>query len=527
MLVTQNQSPKAYRPFIGLFIVLKVLLISLAINHYGFHRDEMLHLLLGNHLDWGYMEVPPLIALFAKISTAVFGSSVAAARVFPAIASALMVWFTGLLVIEFGGRQFAIALACLCMIFSPGMAASGYLFQPVVFDQLWWLQAAYLSVKYINTYQPKYLYWLGVVIGLGLLTKYTMGFFAGALLLGLMFTAQRVLLWRKQTLIAVSIAVLIFAPNLLWQYAHHWPVLTHMQNLQRQQLDYVHPADFILQQFLMHGVSFIVWIIGVGFLLFFKTLNKYQFVAFAYIIIFAFLLKMNGKAYYLLAAYPMLFAAGGDGIASVLNNNAVRWAASFLLIAPNLLLLPIALPVLSFNQVLSLFKYYHKHAPFMRSLVTWEDQKQHAITQDYADMLGWDEMAAKTATVYHSLTPEQQKHTVIFADNYGEAGALDAYRKRYNLPQAVCLNSSFALWAPESFKADYLIYISDDNDVSDLKPVVESYKRIGGIGNKLAREYGTGIFLITHPLPALEKVYQQHRKESRLEVPKAVEKKAK
>lgn len=517
MLTSQKISAKAYVPFIGCFVALKVLLLLLAINHFGFHRDEMLHLVLGNHLDWGYMEVPPFIALLAKISTTVFGSSVAAARVFPAIASALMVWFTGLLVAEFGGRRFAIALACLCVIFSPGMAASGYLFQPVVFDQLWWLVAAYLSVKYVNTNQPRYLYWLGAVIGLGLLTKYTMGFFAGALLLGMLLTPQRGLLWRREILITIAITTLFFLPNIIWQYLHHWPVATHMSMLKKQQLDYVKPADFIIQQFLMHGASFIVWIVGLGYLLFHKSLGKYRFVAFAYILVFVFLLKMNGKAYYLLAAYPMLFAAGGYGISTLLKNYLLRVVVPLLLIIPNLLLLPIALPILTLSQTVSLIGFYQQHASFTQFMVTWEDQKQHALTQDYADMLGWDEMAAKTEAAYHNLSIEQQKHTIIFADNYGEAGALAAYQKKYNLPQVVCLNSSFALWAPESLKADYIIYVSDDNDVSDLKPVVESYKRVGGVDNKLSREYGTGIFLITHPSPVLEKVYQQHRSESRLE----------
>jgi hypothetical protein len=517
MLISQKISSKNYKPLIGCLVALKALLLLLAINHFGFHRDEMLHLVLGDHLDWGYIEVPPLIAFLAKISTAVFGSSVAAARVFPAIASALMVWFTGLLAAEFGGRRFAIALACLCVIFSPGMAASGYLFQPVVFDQLWWLLAAYLSVKYVNTNQPRYLYWLGAVIGLGLLTKYTMAFFTASLLLGILLTSQRRLLWRKEVLITIAITLLIFLPNIIWQYLHHWPVATHMSKLQKQQLDYVKPADFIIQQFLMHGASFIIWIVGLGYLLFHKPLSKYRFVAFAYILIFAFLLKMNGKAYYLLAAYPMFFAAGGYGVSAFFKNYTLRWAVPLLLITPNLLLLPIALPVLTLKQTVNFFEYYRQHAPFMRFTVTWEDQKQHALTQDYADMLGWDEMAEKTAAAYHDLTPQQQKNTVIFADNYGEAGALQTYRKRYNLPEVVCLNSSFALWAPENLKADYLIYISDDDDVSDLRPVVESYKRVAGVDNKLAREYGTGIFLITHPSPVLKKVYQQHRKESRLE----------
>ncbi len=514
---TQSQSVQPLKAFVLVFVAVKVLLVILTGGHYGFHRDELLHLTLGDHLDWGYMEVPPLIALLAKISTTILGSSVMAARVFPAIASLLMIWFTGLLTIELGGKRFAITLACLCIIFSPGMAASGYLFQPVVFDQLWWLLAAYLCVKYVNSENGKYLYLLGMVIGLGLLTKYTMAFFTGALLIALLFTPQRRLLWHKETSIAAVIAILLFLPNLWWQHAHHWPVIIHMTKLKQEQLSYIKPADFILPQFMIHGMAIIVWVTGLLLLLFHAKFARYRFVSLAYLLVFAFLLKMNGKAYYLLAAYPMLFAAGGAGFEYWFKNTGLQTVATILMISPNLLLLPVVLPVLPINQALTFFDYYRQHLKFMDFAVTWEDHKKHRTTQDYADMLGWDEIARKTASVYHQLTPAQQQRTVIFADNYGEAGALHVYRNRYQLPEVVCLNSSFVLWAPEKLHADYMIYVSDDNDVSDLKPVVESYQQMGIVENPLAREHGTAIFLIKHLKPDLEAIYQQHRRENRLE----------
>src|ERR1700753_53246 len=158
----------AYTNFILLFVAIKIGLNLLAISHFGFQRDELLHLALGDHLGWGFKEVPPFIALLAKISTTVFGGSVFASRIFSTLFSGLIIWFTGKIAVELGGGRFAIALACLALICSPAFAASGYLFQPVVFDQLWWVLTAYLVVKYINTASPKYLYWLGVVIGVGL-----------------------------------------------------------------------------------------------------------------------------------------------------------------------------------------------------------------------------------------------------------------------------------------------------------------------------------------------------------------------
>src|ERR1700753_1645196 len=134
----ENQQ-QTLKKFVLVFVFLKIGLNLIAIDHFGLQRDELLHLALGNHLGWGYIEVPPFIAILAKVSLSVFGDSVAAVRFFPAICSSILVWLTGLITIEFGGRKFAIALACLAVIFSPGLAAGSYLFEPVVFDELWWV----------------------------------------------------------------------------------------------------------------------------------------------------------------------------------------------------------------------------------------------------------------------------------------------------------------------------------------------------------------------------------------------------
>lgn len=510
-----------YSSFILIFVAIKIGLNLLAMSHFGFQRDELLHLALGDHLDWGFKEVPPFIALLAKISTTIFGDSVFATRIFSTIFSGLIIWFTGQIVVELGGRKFAITLACLALIFSPAFAASGYLFQPVVFDQLWWVLTVYLLMRYINTSSPKYLYLLGAVVGVGLLTKYTMAFFAIALILGLLITKQRRVLWSRHILIAALIAIVVFLPNLIWQFQHHLPVITHMKTLRAQQLDYIKPSDFIKQQLVVNGIALFVWLIGFGFLLLSPRLRKFQFMAFAYILIFIFLLEMDGKNYYLFGAYPMLFAAGGYGFERWLKTRVylMRTIAILLFTLPNLILFPLVLPFLSLNQTLSVFRFDSENIPFLRFATTWEDHKQHPLTQDYADMLGWDEIAKKVAKAYNSLTPEQQQHTQIYADNYGEAGAIHHYGKKYNLPEVASLNSSFTLWAPDSLNADYIIYVDDQGggNIRSFQSAIESYRKIGEVENPLAREKGTGIFLITHPKPALNERYQKELAKKRLE----------
>ena len=510
-----------YSSFILIFVFIKVGLNLLAIAHFGFHRDELLHLVLADHLDWGYKEVPPFIALLAKISSSVFGDSVFAARIFTTIASGLIIWFTGLLTVELGGKKFAVALACLALIFSPVFAASGYLFQPVVFDQLWWVLAVWLLAKYCNTSSPKYLYFLGVVVGLGMLTKYTMAFFTFALIAGLILSKQRKLLFNKHVIGAAVVALLLFLPNIIWQFQHHLPVTTHMKMLQEQQLDYNKPSQFIMAQLVDNGVAVFVWLTGFIFLLFSSRLHKFQFLAIGFILIFTFLLVMHGKDYYLFGAYPMLFAAGGFGFERWLKASgyALRGLAIVLFTLPNLLLFPIVLPVLPIKQTLWFFQFTRKNLPLLGFASTWEDHKMHATTQDYADMFGWDEMTALVAKAWNGLTPEQQKRTLIYADNYGEAGAIHHFGKQYHLPEVVSLNSSFTLWAPDSIDCDYIIYVDDSGGetVKGLATFIESYRKIGEVENPLAREKGTAVFVLVHPKPALNERYTKELARKRLQ----------
>ena len=169
------------------------------------------------------------------------------------------------------------------------------------------------------------------------------------------------------------------------------------------------------------------------------------------------------------------------------------------------------LPVLPLNQTLAFFRYSNTHFPVLKFAATWEDHKLHPTTQDYGDMLGWDELTKKVADTYNSLTPEQQKNTIIIADNYGEAGAIHHYGYLYGLPDAISLDSSFALWAPYNIgEAQYIIFVDDDdgNNAKKFMPMADSVKKTGIIDNQLAREVGTGIYLLSHPKPSFVHFYQ-------------------
>jgi len=179
------------------------------------------------------------------------------------------------------------------------------------------------------------------------------------------------------------------------------------------------------------------------------------------------------------------------------------------------------LPFLPFNQTLRVFKFAHKNMSLFDFAVTWEDHKVHPTTQDYGDMLGWDELGQKVAKAYQSLGPDQQKQTIIFANNYGEAGAVHHYGKQYNLPDVVSLNSSFALWAPEHITAKYIVYVDETNgrNVNEMLKVnrIGHAQKMGEITNPLAREKGTSIYILSDLKPGLDEGYRKELLKTRSE----------
>jgi hypothetical protein len=511
---------RSYTGFILIFVLLKIGLNLLAISKFGFQRDELLHFALADHMAWGYVEVPPLIALLAKVSTIIFGNSLFAARLFPTLCSGLIVWIGGLTAIELGGKKFAVSLTCLTLIFSPAFAASDYLFEPVVFDQLWWLLSFWLVIKYCNTKSVKYIYYWGVVIGIGLLTKYTMAFFTLALLLGVLAGSQRKLFLNRHVMAAAGLAFFIFLPNLNWQIHHNFPVFSQMAILKKEQLDQLKPSGFILQQLVDNGMGIFIWLPGLVFLLISPAFRKYRFIAYTFISIFVFFVVMNGKHYYLFGAYPMLFAAGGVVFEKWLANRRIifKTAVAALCTVPNFFIFPIALPILSLNQTIDVVEAGQKEFPFLNFVVLWDDHQVHPITQNYGDMLGWDELTAKVARAWQNLSPAQRQHTQIYADNYGEASALNHYGKQYHLPAVISLDSSFELWAPANLDADYIIYVDErkGRNAEKLQPQVQSSVKVGSIENPLAIEKGTAIFLLVHPKQSLNQLYKKDLADRRM-----------
>lgn len=503
-----KRNPKEIQ-LILFFTILKLAIHLLSNTHFGYHRDELLYMAMGDHLDWGYKEVPPFVAGISWLSSAIFGDSVFAIRIIPSIASALVVGLIGLLVLAMNGKNFSIFVACSAMIISPSFLASGYLLQPVAFDQFFWILSAFLMVKYIQTHKINYIYFFGIAAGFGMLNKYTMALFILTLIAGLAISPQRKLLINRTWIYAFLIAFLIFLPNLIWQITYDLPVIAHLNELKQKQLDHIKPSEFLIQLLVTHASASVVWLSGLFYIFISKSNKRYLFLGISFILVIASLTMLQGKVYYSFGAFPMLFAAGGICMQKVLSSvqPVFRYSTIGLLLAPSLILVPIAIPVLNFSSTLRFFKFTtHSGLNFP---VKWEDQKNHATSQDYGDMLGWEEMARYAKDAFDILPPDQHAQTTLLTGNYGQAGAIQHYRSKYNLPEPVCLNSSFTFWAPDTIATRHLIVI--DENIDDISSAYRICRQIGKVENPYAREKGTGIYLLSDPLVDINSIYKKER----------------
>ena len=497
---------KEYRFLYFLAAIKFILPFILQNNFYEPHRDEFLYLAEAHHLAWGYMAVPPLLSVFAWF-TNLFGTSMFWLKFFPSLFGAFTFLIVGKIIISFGGKWLALFLGFLPFIFGAFLRIH-FLFQPNFLEVFFWTMIAYSILRFIQTQKNVWLYVFGISSGLGMLSKYSVAFFIISILIGLLLTRNRKIFLNKHLYFSSLIAFLIFLPNLLWQYYYHFPVIVHMKELHQFQLQYVEPSGFLLDQILMNLPCVFIWIAGLYFTIF-KEQGKYRTFAWAYLSVILILLYFQGKSYYSLGVYPVLFAFGAIQLERFATQHSKAWKYIFIVIpiVMGIPMIPLLLPIWKPTKLAAFYEANHIDKA---GLLKWEDLKNHPLPQDFADMLGWKEMTQKTAKAYNSLSADEKKHTIIFADNYGEAGAINYYGKQYELPAAYSDNASFLYWMPDSLHLDNVIMITDDKKEMQ-HPFIKDFSSAtlsDSITYRYAREYGSLIIIMKG---ANEKMNQMFR----------------
>ncbi len=470
-----------------------------ATTPYGFHRDELLYLAMGRHLQLWRMDFPPGIALLAEASRAVLGDSLSAIRFAPALAGTALLVAAALFARELGGGRWAQGLAALAVLASPLLLRSANLFQPVVFDQVAWTAALLAVARISRNGDPRWWIALGAALGLGLLLKFSIAFIGIAILVAILATPLRRSLLTPWPWLALAIALLLGSPSIVGQIELGFPVLGQMADLREGQLERVTPAAFVLGQ-LLWGPGTVLAAAGAAALLGARRFRRYRALGWSCAGAFVILLLLQGKPYYLGPVYTALFGAG----AVLLERSRLRWVAAALILAFGATLLPLGVPVLPPVRMAEYAQAIGATAALRTN--TGEIER---LPQDYADMLGWEEQVTAVAGVYRRLPAGDRRRAVIIAGNYGEAGALDFFGPRHGLPGAVSPAGSYWFFGPGDLPGEVAVTIGATRE--DLSAFYDSLQTATRITNAWAveEERDLTVYVVRKPRRTLQEVWPE------------------
>jgi hypothetical protein len=488
----------------SLYLVLGFSLLELflhlytnAFASYGYFRDELYYTACSNHLAAGYVDQPPLSIYLLFISIKIFGKSLFALRFFPAIASGIIVFITGLITRKLNGKYFGITLACLAVALAPMFLGTGTVYSMNTFDWLFWVLAYYIVILIIqasqtNDQNKRLWIWLGIVLGLGLLNKISILWLGSGLLIGLILTPQRKFLKTPSPYITGIIAFVIFSPYIIWNITHNLATLEFIHRASTWKYSSLNPGTFIKDTLLsLNPASSIIWLAGIYFLFFNRNGKEYRLAGYIFLITFLILILNNhSKAEYVAPAFPILYAAGAVMFEKIIQRKGVGWikyALPTILAVSGIVLAPLALPILPVDQFISYSKAIGQQPH------TEENQKLEELPQFYADMFGWENMAATVSKVYTSLRPEEQKRAVVFGQDYGQAGAIDFFRGKYPLPPVISGHNNYWLWGYGDTSRSLIIVIG--STVKNNLRLCDSVKQAGEIKSNYAMPYETNIII--------------------------------
>ncbi|MBZ5658234.1 MAG: glycosyltransferase family 39 protein [Acidobacteriia bacterium] len=398
-------------------------------GRYGFHRDELATLDDARHLSWGYVAYPPITPFFGRVSLVLFGTSLVGFRFFAAMAEAVAVLLTGLMARELGGWRGAQLVAATAAV--PFALAGGALMQYVSFDYLSWVLTAYFVVRLLKSDDPRWWLAIGGAIGLGMMTKYTMGFFVIGIVVGVVATNARRYFASKWLWLGVALSIVVFLPNLVWQAQHHFISLDFLRHIHERDIRWGRTKNFLPEQLNLTLFALPLWIAGLYYCLISPAGRRFRMLGWMYLVPLLLFMLAKGRSYYLVAAYPMLYAAGSVWGEQWLRTLRPSWASAARALAWTALVADIAIAVAFTLPVAPVNSAWWKRAV--------------KIQGGFREELGWPELTQTVAQIRDSLPAQDRAHLGILAGNYGEAGAINLYGPRYRLPQAISGINSF--WA--------------------------------------------------------------------------------
>jgi len=409
-----------------------ILLHALTNSHYGFHRDELATVDDARYPAWGYIAYPPLTPFIAHIAFALFGPSLVGLRFFASLAQGMAIVLTGCMARELGGKRTAQVAAALAMAIAPVSMAAGALFQYVTFDYLWWVLAAYLTIRLLKCEDSRWWLGIGAAIGFGMLTKYTMAFLAVGISVGVLLTPARRHLKSPWLWCGVAFSLAIFSPNVIWQIRHDFISLDFLNSIHARDIRIGRTKNFLIEQLFVpaNPATIAMWVAGLQY--YFSTRGqRYRAVGWMFVVTFLLFFASRGRSYYMAPAYPMLLAAGGVAWETELAGltaggarvrRAIGWSAIGL---GAVFTIAVVVPIPPVGSA-------------------WWNLS-NKVQDDWREEVGWQELVREVARVRDSLSAQDRANVTVLAGNYGEAGAIDLYGGAYGLPKVISGTNSYWL----------------------------------------------------------------------------------
>jgi hypothetical protein len=468
-----------------------VYLVTQALFSYGIFRDELYYIACANRLDIGYVDHPPFSIWVLAIWKSLFGDSMFAVRIVPAIVTSVILFIIGLFAVRLGGGKIAVIISTIAFMLSPIFLGMNTIYSMNVFDFFFWISSAYIFLRIIQTesgtsgslIDNKLWLLLGVVIGIGLLNKTSMLWLSSGIAAGIIFTPIRKVLKTKYPYIAVAIALLIFSPYIIWNITHDFAHLEFMRNAASRKYGGLTPVSFILDQILiLNPLSILIWLPGLLFYFVNREGKQFRAVGFIWLTTFTVLLiNWHSKGEYIAAAYQILFAGGAVIIEKWSEiRKWIQYSIAVPVLVFGILLSPFARPLIPADKFLEYQNAFGLKPPS-------NEGHETELPQFYSDMFGWEDLAKSVSKVYLSLPEEERKNTVVYCSNYGKAGAIEYYSKKYPLPEVVCPHNSYWYWWPQRTSVNTIIIIG--GEIEDHLQSLEQLEAAGFHRTKYAMPY--------------------------------------
>jgi len=468
-----------------------IYLITQVFFAYGIFRDEYYYLACANRLDFGYVDHPPLSIWILGFWKMLFGDSMLIIRLVPAIVSSLSLFFMGAFTQKLGGEKSAIVIAMILFMLTPIFLGMNTIYSMNTFDFFFWILSAYLFLKIIQTENKKYWIWLGFVLGLGLLNKTSILWLGAGIFVGTIFTPLRKDLKTWYPYLAFIIALLIFSPYIIWNFTHDFAHLEFMRNAATRKYGGLTPITFIMDQILiLNPLSILIWLPGIIFFFFRKEEITFRALGLIWLTTFLILL-VNGhsKGEYISAAYQILFAGGVVMIekwSMLQKHHWVKYSVAVTIIVIGIFLSPFARPLISPETFIQYQSTIGLEPPS-------NEGHETVFPQFYSDMFGWNELAQNVSKVYQSMPQEEREKTFVYCSNYGKAGALEYYSKKYPLPKVICPHNSYWYWWPEIKSNSTIVIIG--GEIEDHLQAFDEVKEAGFHNTKYAMPYENNLII--------------------------------